>query len=300
MDEQKSPHLSRLSYFRGEIIATLKVVGIYSLCGIPMLAAMAFTTLNTQPERTLDDALFKIIPFHPYYSVPEWILAVIITTTSLPVLFLAPTHLLYGLRSTLLFLSPLYLFRSLTISATLMPDPYGLCLATSPLTKDILNGSIVEIIQAHFSGKLRLCADLIFSGHTLTAGYMLYLIAHLYRLPKLKPYRSITLKFVSFLYCVLIYNMLACRFHYTVDVLVAAALLILGLIAHDSVVKLLIPHHNWYTKLLYANTMEEYGVIVSDNIFLLAPGVVPEGEVVVTETKTILYKGIEKGRLKAD
>jgi hypothetical protein len=116
------------------------------------------------------------------------------------------------LRRFLWILCILYLFRSLTIIVTTVPNPVFNCVPKHEHASNLQN--YVRMIRSMASGKISACTDNIYSGHTSMATLMVYTFWMYSGLWFLKVYAVIH----GF---VIIWAILISRLHYTIDVLIA-------------------------------------------------------------------------------
>jgi hypothetical protein len=188
--------------------------------------------------KPLPDIGFILLPKLSVTRLPDLWNVFIVVSTLLPVLLLHP-HKVKVIRRYAAIQGTCFLLRSITIMATILPNPYSECVNTSSETE-------VAFIEAFrvMAGARITCGDVLYSGHAANFTLMamiwqeygktytdspqpMDLYDHLEHqsIPpppsKFSWYCSVFFPRLFWLVAVLGYLIIiACRFHYTVDVVV--------------------------------------------------------------------------------
>uniref|UniRef100_A0A5S6QMI9 PAP2_C domain-containing protein n=1 Tax=Trichuris muris TaxID=70415 RepID=A0A5S6QMI9_TRIMR len=177
---------------------------------------------KTEP---LADSLFEVIPLVPW----TWLAADVCTGATAIVSFLVllfHRQRIVILRRAALVAAFLYCLRSITLLSTYLPPPFPSdplrCLPaidikqepTEYLTRAFL---LVAKMGSSSDGKLILCGDTIFSGHTMVVVVSYWFLKHYCP----DPLRPMALLIVLPLALLAIVCLIVSRQHYTVDVVVA-------------------------------------------------------------------------------
>ncbi len=179
---------------------------IYLICAFSSNAARNWMTHHHRPGPRLDDLGFRLIPElgDEYFWVSERLMDMFFLFYFPPVVMAYSTTLIEVGH----LLSILYILRTISFLSTFLPSPASHA-KTEPAEKGPLTWRKMWLTFNMTKGR----GDLLFSGHCLHSYVILQAASfHL-------PAWCITLGWISFL--IQIYFIIACRKHYTVDILVA-------------------------------------------------------------------------------
>lgn len=228
-----------------EIVTTLIVFLLFATVSLVMVWEMTYASYYSPTDSILKDALYDIIPQLKYYYLPDIPLLTSFGVVLVWLISTRPNLMIYTIRNILLFCVPMFVLRGLFLFVTVLPDPNGLCFAANPQLvafKQLpFKIAYPEIMKHYLRMEYSMCADLIFSGHTLFSLYMTVLVYHLKttetnpKIPKWVDTTVLSLTYV--LWALTIVFIIATRFHYTIDVLIAIVMVFYNSIAMQSFIK---------------------------------------------------------------
>ena len=169
-------------------------------------------------QRPLVDVVSTVLPFYEDRSIPDYF---VFSTVLMSVVFLSfhPARVVI-LKRALLIIGTIYLIRSCTLMLTILPDPSFACksdpLAGSP-DEDLFFEGLRSTLQLRKN-----CGDLVFSGHTsLMIVSALFFTEYINGLLTSRVVRMSIVLLLWMLAFLGALSILACRMHYSIDILFA-------------------------------------------------------------------------------
>eukprot|EP01080_Neovahlkampfia_damariscottae_P008488 gene8488-312_t len=174
-----------------------------------------YLTTNNEQDRVLFDSIFFLIPEINNENISDYYLNSIIVLTIFRTLYFQ-RRIFKVLRRILLFLGILYLFRSITIILTILPNPNLKC-KSNLSSNNIFISSILIMLRINYT-----CSDLFFSGHSISLGICLYIWLYYNNLNQ--PFNLLfNLLFILIAITGWLIFIIS-HFHYSIDVLIGCLL----------------------------------------------------------------------------
>ena len=198
------------------VIATMCVllVCLFVNCVSQVLIERYYLSFALQAP--LYDLGFEFLFFLAYPRIPDYMLTAFLLCIFGPLLIWHPKRFQI-VRRCMCLMSAVYLSRSFTIIATILPNPQRSC-KTDPIAGTDQEVILVEALKV-LIGRRVTCGDCLFSGHTamICLASLVGLRYGRYFFSNLKVWKLI--RVLLFLYTFSAYLLIICtRFHYTIDV----------------------------------------------------------------------------------
>jgi len=174
-----------------------------------------FKSIDEAESVVLDDAGFDLIPhncFRPFgRNIQSWLILLSIIYTTIQCIFVKKNGMAI-LQRIMNVSCVMMMLRTMTLNVTVLPNPNPLCMdeAIDPIGYFGYGGTVEMVLQT-FPAKT--CGNLMFSGHTMFI--MIFLLSEYTY--ELVPPNLYFLSITKTIYA--IYSIIACRSHYTIDVL---------------------------------------------------------------------------------
>jgi len=191
-----------------------------------ILAGLLMTTMNALADYRhpgayqLPDIGFQLIPFLDWPELPNIVMTVMGVST-LIVILIHPKRVTV-VRRLLVIYGSLLLLRSITVISTSLPDPSPQCLQLHLKgkynQKDSFQSLFTGLKQTLVPLQSSTCGDLIFSGHTV---FMTLCVLIWKKYFEYHPWVWIIVLIVALFG---IWSIIATRFHYSIDVILAVIL----------------------------------------------------------------------------